>query len=97
MGAAALIASVTLASPVWAGVGDGRLLEVDYTNDFVLLEGYPEVPLTVEVFRQGVAGPIGTFTGTPELAMSVAERCRIACVPQWGMPARSMIRRQPAE
>jgi hypothetical protein len=23
-----------------------------------------------------------TLTGTPELAMSVAERCRIACVPQ---------------
>ncbi|QIN79367.1 hypothetical protein GBA65_13555 [Rubrobacter marinus] len=64
IGATALMASVALASPAWASVGDGRLLEVDYTNDFVLLEGYPEGEVTVEVLRSGVDGPIGTFTGT---------------------------------
>ena len=61
IGATVLIASVTLASPAWADVGTGRLLEVDYTSDFVLLEGYPDGEVTVEVLRGTTT--IGTFTG----------------------------------
>lgn len=61
IGATALIASVALASPAWSDVATGRLLEVDYTNDFVLLEGYPNGEVTVDVLRDGAV--IGTFTG----------------------------------
>jgi hypothetical protein len=38
-----------------------------------------------------------TFTGIPEFAISVAERCRMPCVPMRGSPARPRMRRQPLE
>lgn len=67
IGATALIASVALASPALAGVDPGRLLEVNYTDDFVLLEGYPNGEVTVDVLRG--ATNIGTFTGTVEAGL----------------------------
>src|SRR4029453_14076428 len=38
-----------------------------------------------------------TFTGTPELAISVVARWRMPCVPTCGTSARSRIRFQPSE
>lgn len=36
-----------------------------------------------------------TLTGMPELAMSVAERCRMPCVPTCAAPAALSVRVQP--
>lgn len=59
----ALALGATLATPSWAAVnGDDRNLEVDYSLEFVLLEGYPtNTDIKVDVIRNGVT--IGTFTG----------------------------------
>ena len=48
--------------------------------------------------RRGTPLPEGSrLTGTPELAMSVAARWRMPCVPTWGTPARFRMRFQPWE
>lgn len=68
--ATALIASVAVAVPSWAAVKDPRNLEVDYSRDFVLLEGYPAgADVRVQVFRgadstAGSGVQIGDHTGT---------------------------------
>ncbi len=57
---------VAAASPSWAAVnGDNRNLEIDYSRDFVLLEGYPaDTDIQVDVLRNGVS--IGKFVGQAE-------------------------------
>lgn len=69
--ATALIATVALATPAWAGAGGDRRIEVDYSIDYVLVEGYPDdgQQVRIEVFRGATATPdsgveIGQFEGT---------------------------------
>ena len=68
--ATALIASVSLATPAWAGASGDKRIEANYSIDYVLLEGYPQAgqQVRVDVFRNATAEAnsgvkIGTFTG----------------------------------
>lgn len=62
---------VALSGPSGAGAGGDRRIEVDYSIEYVLLEGYPQadMPVLIEVYRNATAAPnsgvrIGSFEGT---------------------------------
>ena len=68
--ATALIASVSVAAPAWAGASGEKRIEANYSIDYVLLEHYPQAgqQVRVDVFRNATAEAdsgvrIGTFTG----------------------------------
>ena len=70
-GATALALGVALAAPSWAATGGNRIIEVNPTIDYVLLENYPspDMPVKIEVFRNATSAPnsgvlIGSFEGT---------------------------------
>lgn len=69
----ALVAGAVMSVPAWAGAGGDRRIEVNYSIEYVLLEGYPEadMPVLIEVYRNATATPnsgvrIGSFEGTTE-------------------------------